>query len=204
MNYEVHPIFPKVLCETVLDLDTTELLDLVKKEQTSYFLDEQAKTAGYHIRNHRLLDAAPHWKEILLAPFKHFVENTLRYEGVEFVVASSWGTATPPGKSSQIHSHSNSFYSGVLHFEDLDSGELVFHDMRHKHFTFGKPKKKNQYNTPHFIKPPRKNRVLYFPSDVFHRINTNETDDYRYSLAFNILPTGTYGYLDGTMTVNVL
>lgn len=204
MDYKVHAVFPKVMCEAVLDCDTTELFDLVVKEKTSYYADERAQQDGFHIRNPRLLDAAPHWKEIILEPFRRFVENTLHLEGYDFVIASSWGVATPPGKGCQLHSHSNSFYSGVLHFEDLDTGELVFHDIRPKNFLLGTPTKHNQYNSPHFISPPKKNRVLFFPSEIHHKIMDNNSDDYRHSLAFNILPTGTYGILDGTVTVNIL
>ena len=43
---------------------------------------------------------------------------------------------------------------------------------------------------------PHKNQLILFPSYLKHRICEQKSDKTRYSLAFNIVPIGGYGYGD--------
>jgi len=51
---------------------------------------------------------------------------------------------------------------------------------------------KNKYSNTEWIVKPSKGILLIFPSNLQHRINLNTSDKIRYSLAFNVVPVGTF------------
>ena len=197
MNYNIRTLFPTTLCEYTFDEDLSPLLELVKQNT------QQGN--GHEVTNHRLLDELPEWKETILQPFRKFMKKTMHCN-MDMAMSSSWGTRTDLGLECKLHYHSNSWYSGVLHFEDCDpkeGGQLMFYQMQPK--TFAPDfEKGNQYNSRQWAYTPKKGKMVFFPSDLYHKIMPVKTDIARYSLAVNILPRGTYGDGDSTVTVEVL
>ena len=57
---------------------------------------------------------------------------------------------------------------------------------------------KNSKLTGNWRLEPKKNRLVVFPSYLYHKIEKNTSDEVRHSLAFNVMPDGIIGQNDST------
>ena len=117
---------------------------------------------------------------------------------VEFYITNSWVVKHEKGDASDLHRHDNSLLSGVVYVKTNDStGEIVF--------DAGKPTnifpsaicvdyiELNLANSPSWAHYPYDNDILIFPSHVLHKVEKNNSDETRYSLAFNVFLRGRLG-----------
>lgn len=112
-------------------------------------------------------------------------------------VTQSWSLINQPGMGMHGHSHSNSVISGSLYFCDLPepNAGMVFD----RHRTYQQlqlnpvPEKRNIFNTHANIIYPKKNEVLLFSSSLQHFVEANQSDQPRYSIAFNTFVRGKIG-----------
>jgi len=112
-------------------------------------------------------------------------------------VTQSWSLRNEPGVGMHTHSHSNSIISGSLYYCDLPSpvARMVFD----KRITYQQLElnpqrtKQNLFNTPVNIVMPVVNEILLFPSELNHLVETNGSEQPRYSIAFNTFIKGKLG-----------
>jgi len=123
----------------------------------------------------------------------------------KFCIFSSWMTYTESNyRHGYDHSHTNSFYSGVLYITENPSPILFRHPMPwrwhdgNRSVNDGVSPGSNQY-----IFEPNKGDIVLFPSFVHHVILPHKSRKPRCSIAFNVVPTGTYGMNDSNITVTV-
>jgi uncharacterized protein (TIGR02466 family) len=101
----------------------------------------------------------------------------------------------PPGDYNFLHFHVNSIISGVVYISVTpNSGDLIFQknvdnlqlgmiDLGVKHY--------NEFNSKVFRVTPVEGQLLIFPSNLFHRAETNCSGETRYCLPFNYFIKGT-------------
>lgn len=65
------------------------------------------------------------------------------------------------------------------------------------------PTEYNIYNSPWWNFKPKKNMVIFFPSYLKHRMGRHNLDDPRYCLVFNIMPCGTFGFGDSSISLEL-
>ena len=156
-------------------------------------------------RNKRLLEQYPRIRDILLDKFKYIARTELGYKERDYLITTSWLTLNPPGGSAQLHCHRNSFWSAVYYYHDNyddDSGEISFENPLEDKwdFFFDQPdiETSNEFNAGSWRFKPQKKKLILFPSYLRHSVCLNESNDIRYSLAFNIVPLGVWGNVDST------
>lgn len=122
-------------------------------------------------------------------------------ESVQFYVTNSWVNIHRRGHSAGGHVHHNSLISGVLYLKvPPNSGDLVFHrdllslvpfppalDLDVNSF--------NLYNCKSWSYTPKTHDICLFPSVVMHSVDPSESDEERWSLAFNVFVRGDFGSL---------
>ncbi|MXP09823.1 TIGR02466 family protein [Pseudoblastomonas halimionae] len=117
----------------------------------------------------------------------------------KFYVTQSWTLINPPGAGMHGHSHSNSIVSGSLYYAEMPEppGNMVFE--RHSSYqqlelgpTNGQV---NVYNTLKNVVVPQQGQLLLFPSRLQHYVEPNQTQQQRYSIAFNAFIKGKLGSL---------
>lgn len=138
--------------------------------------------------------------------FNYFKNEILLYESTEFKLTTSWATKVRPGGSSHYHNHKNCMYSGVLYFDDIKlAAPIEFNNSNlvQESFLVNPPVRYNIYNNDRFAIHPSKNTIIFFPSYLMHRVGCHGADDSRYSLAFNFMPDGIYGYADSTVRLEI-
>jgi len=120
---------------------------------------------------------------------------------IEFYITNSWINIHRRGESAIPHLHHNSLLSGVLYLKATEaSGDLVFHrdllslvpfppalDLDMDSF--------NLYNCKTWGHRPKTNDVCLFPSVIMHSVDPNQSDEERWSLAFNVFARGSFGSL---------
>jgi len=118
-------------------------------------------------------------------------------DGVDFVLKNSWVMEHPPGDYNFAHFHVNSLISGILYINVLpNSGDLIF-QKSNDNLQLGMidigVKEYNPFNSKTFRVTPVEGQILLFPSNLFHRAETNQSDKTRYCLPFNYFVKGTLG-----------
>jgi len=112
-------------------------------------------------------------------------------------VTQSWSLINSPNVGMHGHSHSNSLISGSLYYSELPNpvARMVFEKHRSYQQLELNPvtEKRNIFNTPANIVEPKQNDLILFSSGLQHLVETNNTTDPRYAIAFNTFIKGKLG-----------
>ena len=112
----------------------------------------------------------------------------------EPVLGNMWANINPPGGYNAPHIHANSLFSGVYYIKaPANSGKLVCTDPRPGIQTVMPTRKKGQppkhlWRDVHL--EPKVNRIIMFPSWLWHCVEPNESNDIRISVSFNFIQHG--------------
>ena len=118
---------------------------------------------------------------------------------IEFYVTNSWINVYRRGEQAGAHMHHNSLLSGVLYLKATEGGgEIVFHRDVQSQVPFPPSldldmDSFNIYNCKSWGHKPKTNDICLFPSVVSHSVDPNETNEERWSLAFNVFVRGSFG-----------
>jgi uncharacterized protein (TIGR02466 family) len=122
---------------------------------------------------------------------KHQLEHT-----------SSWVNKHNPGDAGHGHAHNNAMFSGVMYYKcPPNSGDISFYvpSMIPTWCTqtlYPEVKEYNTYNMRESRIPVSEGMLLLFPSHLAHAVRVNNSNEDRYSIAFNYILRGDYGYDD--------
>ena len=185
-------------------LDPTTISTALEYVSTLDEKDAEGGDNGAVTITQRLLDA-PLFSEVK-KECEHLAKAYVDVQGHqvdEVKIASSWGNTLRRDEPIHVHMHPNSYVSGVLY---LTGGSMLsFHQplITEDLFTF-RPlivwDEKNPHTWQVMSVTPEPGALFLFPSKLKHHVDSNETD-FRYSIAFNTLPTGSIG--DSTKEMNI-
>lgn len=205
-NIHVISLFPKVISITYLDNKFDDEYNLIKK---------QYEMVGIHYNNGyskksislSVLDNFYELKQSILQKFYEFKNQYLKLETTDFKITTSWLTKTEKNEQSIIHTHKNSYYSGILYLDDIEditkTGKLELISMDESDIAPNPPTQYNEYNSSIWSLSPQKNLLIFFPSSIHHKISLHTSTLPRYSIAFNIFPNGNFGISDSSISINV-
>ena len=197
LNYNTVPLFPSPVIQVMVDDDTSELLEYDDRDTT--VSNEQGRPGA----NQRVLELYPKTKKILLDTFTSVAEEVLGYKKRSYAITTSWLTRTNKGENSQLHKHKNSFWSCVYYFQESypeGSGGILFDNPNTSAFDFAFQNSDietlNEINGLACTFKPDPKLMLVFPSYLQHQVLTHNLDTVRCSLAFNMVPLGSWGEYD--------
>jgi len=199
-EYTVEQIFSAPIYSSKAGIDLKPYVNLFLKQKkepnNSNTLGSLASQEHYILNKKQLKNV----KNEILKHVYTYTKDILKYSN-DFQISTSWLTFVDPGCSSHLHRHRNSMFSGIIYFQaNRDSGDLVFEDKRIGDF-FCKVSEYNILNSELWFYKPFTNKIIIFPSHLFHMIDTNNSDLKRISLAFNVIPIGKFGGGDSTLTI---
>ena len=203
---EVFPLFSKPVAVTKLDISDFEIkkiLDVYNKEEFDTAIDyEDNKFSTSMTIDTQILDKLPSLKDKIFNVFNEYKNDFLKFDKNNFKISSSWFTKTTLNQDSHFHTHCNNMFSMVYYFGNNENykSKIEFQD-----FSIGSNfdleiSSANLYNCKTWTFEAENNHLIIFPSETYHRIVENKTNDIRKSLALNIVPTGTYGLKDSKIT----
>jgi len=107
----------------------------------------------------------------------------------DFEIAGSWASMNPPGAAHAMHNHPNNFLSGVYYLRTNEGADTInFHDPRPQTEIIKPPVTAlTAEGTDQVAVTVRNSTILIFPSWLVHSVDTNESDDTRISISFNVM-----------------
>jgi len=203
---KVYTLFSKVFYNTNLNLNDNELKEVVKVLDNIYTKNSYEHYATHHnmdrnklsqasIRKN-VLDDLPILKNLIINEFNIFKNDVLKYERNDFKITTSWISKSIKGQSSEYHNHNNCMYSGIFYVQtDKNSGGISFENFENTRFLLN-PTEHNLYNCKEIVINPVNNTLIFFPSEIHHKVLLNNSDIVRYAIAFNLIPIGKIGKED--------
>ena len=113
-------------------------------------------------------------------------------------IINTWATKSNPGAVAGSHTHSNFWLSAVYypHGSKKEKFSIWFENSKYLNFS-PHVNNCNILNSTAFNLPVQEGDLIIFPAYLKHKIGRNNSKKPRYSIAFNILPSGTVGKRDG-------
>ena len=196
----LYPLWSKPVYAKKLNFDTKKIVSKLEKYEfveAGVEGENTAKDILSATKNLNVLDdkVFKYLKKMLIDEFYLFINEHMKYTN-EFKITTSWFNKNLKGQSSNWHNHNNSMYSAVLYLQtDENSGKISFYNFSNQRFALSVTDY-NILNCENWKINPIDGMLLIFPSEMYHRIEENESNIVRYSLAFNFLPTGLLGRTD--------
>lgn len=183
-------------------LDIPSSLEHVKTLDVKYEYDGDHSSVTI---TQRLLDAPIF--EAVKAECEHLSKAYVDLQGhqVDHVkIVSSWGNTLRKAAEIHVHMHPNSYVSGVFYL--TEGAPLNFHNPLQTEDLFTlRPlvrwDDQNQHTWQVLKLPIKPGYLFLFPSRLLHHVDQND-NDFRYSIAFNTMPTGSIG--DSTKELNIV
>jgi len=193
-------LFSSVISVSFVD-GTEKLFDYVVNQEfyTQNKVTGNVLSSSKQSNDLQLLDKFLDIKYKFLEQFYDFKNNVLKYQTTDFKITTSWATKTEKGNQGTPHKHSNNYYSGVYYFGDTDenTAPIEFTGLFHTPTDFCfEATEYNVYNSHTWSITPEKNMLIFFPAYLIHRIGYHNSDNPRYSVAFNVMPKRPYGSRD--------
>ena len=185
--------FPTLIYAKDVDLNTDQLAnDIVAWSKQDKGV-KKTNVKGWHSETN--MHELPQFKslvdELFKMQFEVFKEEWLDREPR---LGNMWANINPPGGYNRPHIHANSLFSGVYYIKaPANSGKLVCNDPRPGVQTVMPTRKKGQppkhlWREVHL--EPKVNRIIMFPSWLWHYVEPNESNDIRISVSFNFIQDG--------------
>jgi uncharacterized protein (TIGR02466 family) len=205
-SIEVFPLFSTPVIKTSIEFDA----DINYLDSLEYYPYDGG--SGYGSVNENIL-LEPHFDE-LRSQIENYL-NVFLFEILKFNEGSiahtrSWINLHKPKCYAPRHNHTNSCYSGVYYFDVPQNSGMIWFIKPNEIPTFASPtvlptlELYNIYNSNEFGFETKKNDLLLFPSHLTHKVDANNSDKNRYSLAFNYFLEGRMGGKTGATTIKIL
>jgi uncharacterized protein (TIGR02466 family) len=196
-NKEVLLLFPKVVYVKKTSIDCEKILQLTneKANVSGNYDDQDKKYLTLASTNKKILDQSKYknFKKEIMKEFYQYAHDVLNYKNNKFKMTTSWFTKSSLGQESFYHLHNNCMFSGVLYLKTNEyAGGIDFCNFENVRFQL-KATKYDVLNTTNYNIVPKIGTIIFFPSEMYHRILKNKSNEERISLAFNFLPIGHIG-----------
>ncbi len=193
MNNELNLLFPIPVMVGKLDRDFTEEELSVIQEHKNHLM---ANYGNKSTINAYILDMLElkELKDYLTTFLNHYLQEIYipKYP-LEAYITQSWLNYTEEGQYHHLHSHPNSFISGVIYINaSRDKDSIKFHNPSTKQIAIA-AKQYNTVNGDAWGRTVESKEIVLFPSYLPHSVEKTDTDITRVSLAFNSFLRGTLG-----------
>ena len=192
-DFAVKPLFAEPYFVTsIAHAISTEQIEFIKSIK---MIENQMN----HISEELYLFNRPELKSIKVAVHEALATYAQEVMGVQhdLEVTQSWALMNPPGVGMHAHTHSNSLVSGSLYYAPMPDppGNMIFertNGYRQIELAVNEGKQ-NVYNTPRNAVVPKHGDLVLFSSSILHFVEVNQSQQDRYSIAFNSFVRGKIG-----------
>jgi len=195
---DILSLFPETIYVNKLNLNLNSLLKsfekigFVKSGNENSSIEKSLASVNKNMFNYN--KEFKKLKKEIMKEFNIFKNDYLKYHNVSFNITTSWLTFSKPNEYSDLHCHKNCYYSGIFYIQTFENcGDLVIENIGRKGSYLFTPTEYNILNSDVARIKPSNNMIIFFPSYLYHKIDTNKSLGNRISLAFNIIPFGKYG-----------
>lgn len=181
--------------------------ELTKDERDFMVSQEMKPNEGNTTSKDRKILDHPQFSELRAFVDKsikeYFYATTAPKFEVDLRLTQSWLNYTQPGQYHHKHAHPNSYLSGVFYVNaDPEFDKIYFYKEGYERIKIH-TENWNLYNSESWWLPVETGRLVIFPSNLTHMVQTVEARDTRISLAFNTFPVGYVGNDDSLTGLHV-
>lgn len=198
---DILPIFPQTLFHSniILDEFKNNFIKKIFTEDKYEKINDNFYAMSVSM-DKKILNKIIFLKTEIQNQFSYIAKNILKLKN-DFIITSSWLTKAEKNQMSEFHVHTNALYSGIYYPElNFDISEIHFQKSNFSEISL-QPIEYNFYNNNSCSISPVKGGLIFFPSNLNHKVGINIKNEPRYSLAFNLFPTGNLGVYDSFMEV---
>lgn len=134
-------------------------------------------------------------KQILVA-IKEVMNMLQINPDYEVEITEMWGNVSPKGKDHEYHNHPNNLFSGIYYLTEGEATRFV--DPRPSNSVFQLDHKPNPRLGNIISMRATPNTMLIFDSWLYHYVPTNNSEQIRKTISFNVILRGKYG-LDNSL-----
>ena len=120
-------------------------------------------------------------------------------DNAKFYLQNSWSNIHGPKEKAQIHCHGSSLLSGVYYpILPKNCGNITFHkgsiytNIFHQSIRF-EYEEPNNVTAEQYVLNLNEGTIVIFPSHLDHSVEKNNSNENRYSIAFNFYVRGKFG-----------
>jgi len=195
--WQVTPLFCKPISLSIISEDVITGIDKLCSSATDWVEDdEDSGQNGATTSSKDVLSSDPDIKEYLTKTSLGYLKGVLGYN-TDIKITTSWFTKTRENGSCIAHVHQNSWFSGVVYFKEYYEGSspLQFTGP-YDQISPMNVVEPNFFNSNTWLVQPKRGLLVLFPSSMMHEVLKSGNKQERYSLAFNLMPSGPSGIGD--------
>jgi uncharacterized protein (TIGR02466 family) len=187
---EILPIFPTAIYKNFLRALTLQELNYINSVPTfKQELGNMTSNNSYILDSLELIDL----KNKLMEQVHVYAREIMKIDN-EFYMTNSWLNVTKKSQNHSLHTHTNSIISGVYYIDVNNSQPSISFNRPTPPFLLNlKAKSFTPFNTEHWSVPVENHTVLLFPSQMYHGVTPNFSNNDRISIAFNTFVKGQIG-----------
>lgn len=185
-------LFPKLVYSSFLDRSITkseyEYINILAK-------DCRTNVSNFTSSNKQVLDhpAFLNVKKFITDNLNNYRDTVLfPKKEMNIFITESWVNYTNKNESHHVHTHTNSYLSGVFYFETIENDSIIFY--KDWQPLTVQTDNNNLYNCGTWEYPVKQNQLILFPSNTQHSVKLNTQNKTRISLAFNT-------YIKGNLSI---
>ena len=178
-----------------------ENFEEINKELLSYIFElkknnpvgnNRSNKGGWHSPNFDIVKPGPPIN--FINNFKDFLKQIITNEyGWEYIpnkqrIVAMWAIINNKNSYNIKHNHQNCYLSSAYYVKKpKNSGNITFFDPKEaKTYRFPEVERKTDYSVEKITIEPEEGDLLIFPSYLYHEVGTNETNEERVVVSFNI------------------
>ena len=189
-DYEVQLLFPVSIFRTNIGTLGEEQYKFVKEKSYT------ERTTGTHGRDQTdvlEMEIFSDLKQKILSAVQFYSSEIYKHKTTVYLT-HSWINHNPSGSYHNMHTHSNSIFSGVYYINHpSDTPNLNLYNPKRSFPLEILPSESNEVNCNMWELPVGCGDLVIFPSMLPHEVSKNHGNDDRYTLAFNTFIQGHIG-----------
>ena len=155
----------------------------IKDLEFDHYYTQADKSIDTHLEKNKKFSSLFRWIDFCLDDHK----SKCNYRCDKFEISQAWANKSGSNQFHHVHVHANSFLSGVYYFDEVSP--TYFQDPRQSVLSTGLQVESDNDN-PVWEYTPTANTLVLFPSWLSHFTMPETSNVHRYTLAFNVIPTG--------------
>ena len=189
----VHELFPEPVYFSRLErvLTKKELRTINKYKEKAYKNHGNLTSLDKYVLENKALENLK--KDLNKEVINYFNEVVCTSNSIIPYITQSWINYTEVNQFHHLHSHGNSYVSGVFYIAANQEVDTIRFDKRSSSEIILEVLKYNIFNSNGWIRPVQTGDVLLFPSSLLHQVKPKKGMNTRISLSFNVFIKGKIG-----------
>lgn len=198
-------IFPATIAVADLKTLTPDLMAHARSLIDTDCGSNAVRGDGAYTREQQLLnlDVFAPVKQEILALCRDFAKAH-SHQIDDLAICNSWGNVVQQGENIRYHRHANAYISGSFYLSDGSPFNIL--NQHHANLFNLEPAKipgSNYRAMDSFTINPKPGRIILFPANLMHCVLPSQSQTPRYSIAFNVIPTGRIGSATSYMEIKL-